>query len=180
MKFFIFILTFHSFFLFSNEYTITDRLEKDHFGRIDRIKRVLQMNSEELLHREKAKMILYKELNNIFQFWDGYASIYIQGVGKIDYVTEQGKYARKYSEKAVLYSLSKEFSRLYFYDNELNSAIEASNLFPEFKKDVNNTFQFSEADLKLKEAIKDSYLKEEERARISREQHEKRKIKQEF
>lgn len=172
---FLFICTLN---LFSEEYTIRDEFEKDHLGRINVIKRFVRMHSDEVLHREKARMILYKETNNIFQFWGGHIDVLIQGVGKVDYVNNLGKYARKYSEDAVIYGLSKQFSKLYFYDNEINISIEASDLFPEFDRRERNTHQPSEADLKLKDVIKNSSLESEKKLKILHDQCEERKQQQ--
>lgn len=177
--FYLFILLLCTVCLQSEEYIIKDELERDHLGRINVIRRFIRMNSDEILHREKAKMILYKEMTNIFQFWGGHTYIFIQGVGKIDYINNEGKHARKYSENAIIYSLSKEFSHLYFYENEVGIPIEATDLFPRLERaETSNHIIVNDVDRKLQEIIKNSSLESQKKLRVMEEQAEERRQQQ--
>ena len=124
------------------------------------------LQKKKRLEANFAKLILYREAHNIFQFWGGHFYIHIKGVGKIDYVNEKGKVSRKYSPDAVIFSLAKEFSHLYFYDNELGIEIEATDLFPALEREKSGGFVFeSEADSRLQETIKKSGLEAEKKMR---------------
>lgn len=176
---FALFLICYSMCVCSEEYTVLDKVDKDGQGRVNYVTRTIRLSSEDLLHREKAKLILYREAHNIFQFWGGHFYIHIKGVGKIDYVNEKGKVSRKYSPDAVIFSLAKEFSHLYFYDSELGIEIEATDLFPALEREKSGGFVFeSEADTRLQETIKRSGLEAEQKMRKIEEEAELRRRRQ--